>query len=142
MVKISLVSEVSFTITSMLDMKHFQLFTPKARTTGPTNPEEILDKWFQGFKSAYHWWRVPKNIRWAFLPNYQNKLDRHHTELWNQHGSISQLADLDYIMSIDALFKGLTRNSNTIYAIVYSVRRDQQDLILQALINGEDHNKF
>lgn len=41
--KVSPISEVDFTITSPLAMKHFQCFTPKEKSIGPSIAEEMFE---------------------------------------------------------------------------------------------------
>lgn len=114
-VKTSPVDEVFFTSTSTLAINHFKCFSPMDKTTRPTKPKEILDKWLQMVKSTSNKWRSPKNIQHDFPPNYQIEMGLNHTKISYEHGFVTQLANLDYVPLVDTLFKDLIRKSNTIY---------------------------
>ena len=109
MVKVSHVGEISFTNTIVPSMKHFQCFTPKVKTTGLEKEEEIVDKWLQVVKLAYHQWGVPENVHQALPPKSHIDLGLNHTKLWYEHGSVSQPSNLDYVPSFDSLFKDLIK---------------------------------
>ena len=73
----------------------------------------LLENWFQQLKVCMTRWRVPQNIRRNLPANSHIQLELNHTSVWYMQGEASNAKSLDYYLTVDQIFRELSRQTKT-----------------------------
>ena len=88
-------------------MYNYTCFKIKSKVKGDPSPKEIFVMWLQQFKSTFHKWRVPQNIRRALPLTCHIELGLDYTKLWYVDGHEAKLVDLPYYPMVEQIFREL-----------------------------------